>query len=118
MLAPWPIGDKRTCRSDLCNNAFEGSKDRVLRRQLSDEALAMGIPEIAHESATRDGGVRLEDGREKKIRNRKRPSPRPGAYGFVNASAEILEQDLEVVFFVGLGGVVSRPALTQKGCAF
>ena len=21
MLAPWPIGDKRTCRSDLCNNA-------------------------------------------------------------------------------------------------
>ena len=22
MLAPWPIGDKRTCRSDLCNNAF------------------------------------------------------------------------------------------------
>ena len=23
MLAPWPIGDKRTCRSDLCNNAAE-----------------------------------------------------------------------------------------------
>ena len=22
MLAPWPIGDKRTCRSDLCNNAI------------------------------------------------------------------------------------------------
>ena len=22
MLAPWPIGDKRTCRSDLCNNAY------------------------------------------------------------------------------------------------
>ena len=21
MLAPWPIGDKRTCQSDLCNNA-------------------------------------------------------------------------------------------------
>ena len=21
MLVPWPIGDKRTCRSDLCNNA-------------------------------------------------------------------------------------------------
>ena len=21
MLAPWPIGDKRTCRNDLCNNA-------------------------------------------------------------------------------------------------
>ena len=24
MLAPWPIGDKRTCRSDLCNNAYQG----------------------------------------------------------------------------------------------
>ena len=24
MLAPWPIGDKRTCRSDLCNNAPAG----------------------------------------------------------------------------------------------
>ena len=92
---------------------FEGSEDRVVRRQLSGEALAMGIPEIAHESASGDGGVHLEDGREKKIRNRKRPSPRPGACGFGNASAEILEQDLEVVFFVGLGGVVSRPALTQ-----
>ena len=23
MLAPWPIGDKRTCQSDLCNNASD-----------------------------------------------------------------------------------------------
>ncbi len=28
MLAPWPIGDKRTCRSDLCNNATR--KNRVV----------------------------------------------------------------------------------------
>ncbi len=26
MLAPWPIGDKRTCRSDLCNNAYDPAK--------------------------------------------------------------------------------------------
>ena len=26
MLAPWPIGDKRTCRSDLCNNAVRTGK--------------------------------------------------------------------------------------------
>ena len=29
MLAPWPIGDKRTCRSDLCNNARLCSKKQI-----------------------------------------------------------------------------------------
>ena len=30
MLAPWPIGDKRTCRSDLCNNAGRWFKDDII----------------------------------------------------------------------------------------
>ena len=31
MLAPWPIGDKRTCRSDLCNNAIATDKSLGLK---------------------------------------------------------------------------------------
>ena len=39
MLAPWPIGDKRTCRSDLCNNAVSGSQGENHRRELDQANL-------------------------------------------------------------------------------
>ena len=92
---------------------FEDLEDRVVGRQLADGPFGVSIPEIAHEAATGDGGVHLEDGGEKEIRDREWPSSCLGAGRLGNASTEIPEQDLESVFLVRLGGVVGRPALTE-----
>ena len=46
MLAPWPIGDKRTCRSDLCNNAglsLQPSLEVGLRRDGGDAETGAGV---------------------------------------------------------------------------
>ena len=40
MLAPWPIGDKRTCRSDLCNNANGWSNSISGRMRVEQSLLA------------------------------------------------------------------------------
>ena len=96
---------------------FQGIENRVMAGQFVDDAFGMRCSEITHEPASRYGGVHLEDGREKKVRNWKRTPPCLGTGGLGNTSTEIPEQDLEMVFFVGLGSVVSLPALAQGlGC--
>ena len=97
---------------------FQSVENRVVARQFADESIAVGCPEIAHKPTPRDRGVYFEDGREKGIRNGDWPSSFLGASWFGNTSAEILEQDLEVVFFVGLCSVVSRPVLTGGSYGF
>ena len=66
MLAPWPIGDKRTCRSDLCNNAGLGyCATRVTDATMADVLLA-GMVLLALGAWLRWGRFRGEENLNKR----------------------------------------------------
>ena len=64
MLAPWPIGDKRTCQSDLCNNALQF--DSLVMQYVGNSSCRQSA--VPNPRAGRRG-------RRRRLRPQRRPAP-------------------------------------------
>jgi len=91
-------------------------ENRIVVGRFGDETVRFGSPKITHKTASRNGGIYLERRAENCIGQRQAGASHLVFLRSVNAPAEISEQSLEFVLFVGLRCVVRGPVL-RVGCA-
>jgi hypothetical protein len=90
-------------------------ENRVVVRCFGDESAHLGIAQIGHKSPSANGRIDLEYGAENGVRNRESGATELLRLRFRNATAQVTQQGLELVFFVRLRGIVRRPSLRVGG---
>ena len=90
-------------------------ENRIVVGSLGDETIRFRSAKIGHKAASRNGGIDLERRAENRVRDWQAGASHLAFLGLGDATAEISEQSLEFVFFVGLRCVVSGPILRVGG---
>lgn len=86
-------------------------ENRVVVRNTGDETLCVSLPQIAHESPRRHGGIDLECCGENNIRERQGASATALIGGLWDSRAEVVQEFLEFILLIGLSRIVGRPIL-------
>lgn len=90
---------------------FQVVENRVEVRHPGDESPLIGFTQVADEASSGEGRIHLERGAEDRIGQRNPGAPASVGRWFLDAAAQVMKQNLEPVFFVGLGSIVGSPVL-------